>query len=583
MRKSQTTKRKELKRNLKLVLKYAKKNKGKLYLYCIFNIILTIIGAITPLISAKQLLKLTNGLLDQLLQFSLLILIIEIIRNICYFIAGINAQIFSRETLKLIQIDMAREMLKMKTSDIDKKSSGVFIDRISQDTSKISDVFLRLNISITSVITNFGILFAIFVINKWIFLYYVVSLTIIFYLEKIRAKKWNEEDKVYRKNSEETTSIIGELVRGVRDIKVLNASKSFLNIVSRKINKVNQERYNMSAIIRKYDLFTGSIKELIDFLLIVLGIYLINIKNITIANFLIIYMYKGKVLTLLDSFTFLLETYKDFSLSANRVFEIIDSDTFKKETFGSKHINNIKGNIEFRNVFFSYDGKQEVLKNLSFKIKENETVSFVGASGAGKSTILSLISKLYDINSGEILIDGINIDELDEDSIRGNISIITQNPYIFNMTIKENLTSVKDNLSDEEIVKACKLACLHDYIMSLPDGYDTIVGEGGLVLSGGQKQRLAIARALVQNTKIILFDEATSALDNETQKNIQDAINNMKNKYTILIVAHRLSTVINSDRILLVEDGKISAEGTHKELLEQSPTYNKLYKLELEK
>ena len=194
-----------------------------------------------------------------------------------------------------------------------------------------------------------------------------------------------------------------------------------------------------------------------------------------------------------------------------------------------------------------------------------------------------MISKLYDINSGEILIDGINIDELDEDSIRGNISIITQNPYIFNMTIKENLTSVKDNLSDEEIVKACKLACLHDYIMSLPDGYDTIVGEGGLVLSGGQKQRLAIARALVQNTKIILFDEATSALDNETQKNIQDAINNMKNKYTILIVAHRLSTVINSDRILLVEDGKISAEGTHKELLEQSPTYNKLYKLELEK
>lgn len=415
------------------------------------------------------------------------------------------------------------------------------------------------------------------------FIYYVIIIILVFILEIDKARRWNEYDRLYRKTAEETTGIIGELVRGIRDIKVLNASKSFLGIVENKINEVNQERYNMSKTTLKYDLIIGGVKNITEFLTLLLGIFLINIKNISIANFLVIFTYRGKILNLMSYFSFMLEDLKDFTLSATRVFEIIDSNKFKKERFGTKHINKIKGYIEFRNVNFSYDNNRKVLKDISFKVNENEIVSFVGASGAGKSTIFSLLAKMYNINSGSILIDGININELDEDSIRGNLSIITQDPYIFNMSIKENLTSVKENLTDEEIVKACKLACLHDYIMSLPEGYNTIVGEGGLTLSGGQKQRLAIARALVQNTKIILFDEATSSLDNETQKSIQEAINNMKNKYTILIIAHRLSTVINSDRILLVEEGKISIEGTHKELLEKSKTYNKLYKLELEK
>lgn len=415
------------------------------------------------------------------------------------------------------------------------------------------------------------------------FIYYVIIIILVFILEIDKARRWNEYDRLYRKTAEETTGIIGELVRGIRDIKVLNASKSFLGIVENKINEVNQERYNMSKTTLKYDLIIGGVKNITEFLTLLLGIFLINIKNISIANFLVIFTYRGKILNLMSYFSFMLEDLKDFTLSATRVFEIIDSNKFKKERFGTKHINKIKGYIEFRNVNFSYDNNRKVLKDISFKVNENEIVSFVGASGAGKSTIFSLLAKMYNINSGSILIDGININELDEDSIRGNLSIITQDPYIFNMSIKENLTSVKENLTDEEIVKACKLACLHDYIMSLPEGYNTIVGEGGLTLSGGQKQRLAIARALAQNTKIILFDEATSSLDNETQKSIQEAINNMKNKYTILIIAHRLSTVINSDRILLVEEGKISIEGTHKELLEKSKTYNKLYKLELEK
>ena len=174
-----------------------------------------------------------------------------------------------------------------------------------------------------------------------------------------------------------------------------------------------------------------------------------------------------------------------------------------------------------------------------------------------------------------------DIKELDEDSIRGNITIISQNPYIFNMSIKDNLKLVQSNVTDSEIVNACKLACLDEFIETLPNKYDTVVGEGGISLSGGQKQRLAIARALIQKTEIILFDEATSALDNETQSKIQDAIDNMKNEYTILMIAHRLSTIKNADRIFYIENGRVLAEGSHEELLKSCIEYKKLYHSEI--
>ena len=195
--------------------------------------------------------------------------------------------------------------------------------------------------------------------------------------------------------------------------------------------------------------------------------------------------------------------------------------------------------------------------------------------------MFNLLCKMYDTKSGFISIDGIDIKELDEESIRGNITIISQNPYIFNLSIKDNLKLVKNNITDEEIVNACRLACLDEFINSLPQKYDTLVGEGGVNLSGGQRQRLAIARALVQKTKIILFDEATSALDNETQSKIQKAIDNLKDKYTIVIIAHRLSTIVNCDEIMILQNGQIIDSGTHKELLKSNKEYKRLCETEI--
>ena len=276
----------------------------------------------------------------------------------------------------------------------------------------------------------------------------------------------------------------------------------------------------------------------------------------------------------------LLSELKAFNLSCSRVFSLLDDKEFQKEKFGIKHLDKVNGDFEFKNVTFGYD-ERRILNDLSFKVNANETVGFVGKSGVGKTTIFNLLCKMYDVQKGDILIDGISIKELDEESIRGNITIISQNPYIFNMSIRDNLRLVKNDITEEEMMKACKMACLDEYIETLPDGYDTVVGEGGVTLSGGQRQRLAIARAFIQKTEIILFDEATSALDNDTQGKIQQAIDNLKSEYTILIIAHRFSTIINCDRIYFMEDGKIVDSGTHVELLKRCKSYKNLYESEI--
>ncbi|HIS17575.1 MAG TPA: ABC transporter ATP-binding protein, partial [Candidatus Coprovivens excrementavium] len=305
--------------NLKKTFYYAKKQKKEFIIYFIANILLAFLGAIVPLLSANQLLKLTDGLLADLLIVSITILIVEISVNFCRFFARKYAQIFTREILKHIQIDIAGELLKVETSDLDKKSSGVFIDRLVRDTGRIADIFLNLNLSLTDLVTNIGILFAIFVTNKILFIYYVLGMLIIFYLERRRIKKYNVLDKHYRKSAEATTGLIGELVRGIRDIKVLNAGDSFMRRISQKITDINQERYEMSNVLRTYRLFTGSVHDILDFLYIVLAIFLISNNFIEISNVVIIYMYKGRVFNLLTIMSQVMEWFKDFNLSASRV------------------------------------------------------------------------------------------------------------------------------------------------------------------------------------------------------------------------------------------------------------------------
>ncbi len=565
---------------LKKTYFYAKERKKNLIYFLIGCIMSCAISAISPLLWAQQLLCLTNVDLNGLFNFALMIFLVEITRNVVHYVNNRNVQLFFHSARSNIQLTLAGEVLKTKMHDLNQKSSGVFIQRITDDCRSLAEVFGDMVDYFTYILTNIGILVSIFFINKYIFLFYICFLIILSLLQKKKVTAWKENDKKRREVSEKTTGFVGELVRGCKDIKVLNAEDSMLNQAETLMTNLNKSNWHLFRVDRIYRIIIGNIRDILDFSFIILSIFLIKNNSLSIAAALIIFSYKNNILSLTNNIEQIQQIMKKFTLSAERVFEIIDGINIEKESFGDKKIKKVNGDFEFRDVNFSYEENIPILKNLNFKVNANETVSFVGKSGSGKTTVFNLLARLYDPTSGEILLDGVNIKELDKDSLRGNISIISQNPYIFNMSIRDNLRLVKDGLTDKEMINSCKMACLHDYIMSLPEGYDTIVGEGGVSLSGGQRQRLAIARALVQKTEIILFDEATSALDNETQKEIQDAIDNMQGEYTILIIAHRLSTVINSDRLIFIEDGKVIAEGTHEELLKTNKEYQNLYKLE---
>lgn len=569
-------------KNLKKVYKkYGKEYKTSLIKIFIFSLFGIFTNIVIPLLSAKFIINFTDSKFEQAIYMSLVILAVYAIEIIKILLIRKNNQIFRRGTVRNIQMSLGREILTLEQETLDSNSSGTFIQRLTNDTEKMSRIFTNGMVIIIKFLSSIGSFIAILIIDYHMFLYYLMSSLILSILNYIKNEKVGEKDKEFRKESDKVAGLTGELVRGARDIKMLYAKESFMKNLDEKIVIQNEKNFEMRNIDMNYNLFIGYIKIILEFITVLLLILLIKNNILSVAVAIALYNYRNTVLTnFMDIVSELLEECKNFNISSERVFSIVNDKEFKKEKFGKEKLENVEGNFEFKNVSFGYN-ENLVLKNLNLKIESGNTTGIVGRSGSGKTTIFNLLCKLYSINSGAIYIDGKNINILDEKSIRGNITIINQNPYIFNMSIKDNLKLVKNNVTDEEIIEACKLACLDDYIETLPDKYDTIVGEGGVNLSGGQRQRLAIARALIQNTKIILFDEATSALDNETQSKIQKAIDNLKGNYTIIIIAHRLSTIVNCNRIFILEDGKISASGTHQELLKNNKYYRQLCETEL--
>jgi subfamily B ATP-binding cassette protein MsbA len=266
--------------------------------------------------------------------------------------------------------------------------------------------------------------------------------------------------------------------------------------------------------------------------------------------------------------------------AAERVFEIMDMQPDVKEKPSAKELPVIEGNLEFKNVVFEYKEGERALSDISFTAKAGQMIALVGPSGAGKSTIASLVPRFYNVTSGEILIDGTDITDVTLKSLREQIGLVPQETVLFNGTIYDNILYGRLDATREEIIAAAKSANAHDFIMSMPSGYDTIIGERGSSLSGGQRQRVAIARAILKNPRILILDEATSALDTESEKIVQSALDKLMVGRTSLVIAHRLSTILSADCILVLDKGKIAERGTHEELLRLNGLYSSLYKIQ---
>ena len=573
---------KEFIKNMKFVWKYAKSEKKKIIVYFFLSVFGICFSILFPFMSAKQIVLLTNESIKQFIYMSVIVFICILLEDtLDYFKSKLYQKIF-RQIYINIQSDLGAEILKLSNQTLEENGSGIFIQRLIGDTKNISTIFTDLNRYINGIIANIGILITYFVLSKIVFIFVLFAFSIRMIIEVLRINIYNKNNANYKKSNDAMTSFTGEIVRGAEDIKMLNGEKSFLDELRTRFENLNSEKYNMENINLTYLVIRWYWAAISLFVIsFIIGISVLN-GSLAVATGIVLFNFGNRYNSLVQNITGFHELIKKFNLSATRIFDIFEDEKYVKETFGDKHLDKVDGNFEFKNVSFKYK-ENKVLNHLNFKVKANETVAFVGKSGAGKTTIFNLLCKMYDNYDGKITIDGVDIKELDKDSIRGNITIVSQNPYIFNMSIRDNLKLVKKDLTEEEMIEACHLAALDDFIESLPLKYDTIVGEGGITLSGGQKQRLAIARAFVQKTEIILFDEATSALDNETQAKIQQAIDNLQQEYTILIIAHRLSTVKNADRILMIEDGRIIAEGKHNELIKNCKSYKELYETEIVK
>ena len=542
----------------------------------VLYLILGGIGIIVPIIQGNLTTSIAELKVNSVIKVSIIFLIVVTLDNIVSHIALMFwIHRIRPKILHNIRKDIIEIFMKLRLSNFKKFDSGIFLERLKNDPQVISGVINTSQKHLVQCFAKLGALFYVFYVNWILGIIYLIGIMIVTIIDNNIQEVSKIKNKISKIANESLSSFLIETVRGIADIKLLS-----LNIFSDIIVKFNHSD-NLSIDKDLYDSRTYRLKNMILFIVSILalmvGVHLTG-PHLNATNLIACFIYSTRILSLMENLSSLRSSLKEYELAVERIIEFENDDIYPKDVFGKKHLSHIKGDINFDNITFSYDSdKNKILDKFNLNIKHKTTVALIGHSGSGKSTILNLLTKSYLPENGIITIDNVDIKDLDEATFKDAISIVSQSPYIFNMSIKDNLLLVNPDANSDEIDKVCKQACLYDYINSLPDKYDTVIGESGVNLSGGQKQRLAIARALLKNSPILLFDEATSALDNQTQSEIKATLDNLKNEYTIIIVAHRLSTIQDCDTIHVIEDGKVISSGKHKKLLESSETYRNLY------
>lgn len=569
--------------NFKILWHYLKDEKLKLVTYLLLVILTYVPSLLSALLWGIALEHLTNMNLKMFLFY---LILWESIYIIFYSLLSIPRDLlynyletkFSKGTLK----DLYHKITELPAKAYEEMGVGEFINRIVTDPDRVMELLARLiKMSCRAIVVI--IVFIVSITTSIILGMEILIFAIIMGIisKKFFPKIKQTQEKI-KKESDSYVKSATENLTGIREIKALGIKKNIENRMYKKFDNLFIEQKKIKTYETLYYNINSFIYFILQFIILFTSGYLFIKGKISFSLFIVIESYIWRIDDVVESISDFGINYNKVTVSLKRIDEIVNNKLYKDEKFGNKKLKNTQGIIEFKNVKFKYnEDEQLTLKGLNLKLEPNKKIAIIGRSGNGKSTIFNLLLRYFDTTEGEILIDGINIKDLTEESLRNNISIIRQTPFLFNISILENFKIVKPDATLENIREVCKKAYIDDYIMNLPDKYDTIIGEGGVNLSGGQKQRIAIARTLLLNTKIILFDEATSALDNESQEYIKMTIDNLIKEHTIIIVAHRLSTIIDSDIIHIIDKGKLEESGTHKELLEKSKIYKSLYNTEM--
>ena len=573
-----------MKKNLKEfipLIKLVKEDLKKIILASIVIFISGITDIFTGYLNGKVVESITNLDINKALIFLGVYFVLEITMD-GIILHKANSVLYKEESklTRKLGFNTYKKALNLPAEAYEKLSSGEVINRITNDADTLSFTFGRILKMVSSLIASSIVLIYIFINSYIIGLEIILIMLILFLILKKYNPLLKNIHKERKGKQDEFTSLTNESIRGIREIKTLGVKNNLItNMIEliKDIYKKSEEEIDMQ---KSFNIKTSFLKSVLECMVFATCVILLYYHKISLTFFIAMTYYIYRYTWLLEDINDLTQNYQKLSVSISRVNDILENRLYEDEKFGNKTLNNIKGTIEFKNVYFSYPDEDNILKDFNLKLEPHQKIAIVGSSGQGKSTLFNLITRIFDPNKGEIDIDGINIKDLTEEDLRKNISIIRQEPFVFNRTIKENFKIINNKITLSKIRECTKLAYLDDYIMSLPKKYDTVLGEGGVNLSGGQKQRLSIARTLSKGSKIILFDEATSALDNKSQEYIKKTIDNLVKDHTIVIVAHRLSTIIDADIIFVVDDGKVVSSGTHNELLKTSDIYRNLYETE---
>lgn len=570
---------------IKRFIKYYKPHRKLLFVDLLFACLISIIDLVFPMVTKNVLKECETNqnlqFLSTILIIGLVLLIFYIIRFILSYFIGYYGHVMGIRLETDMRSDLFKKYQELDYQYFDDKKTGELMSNLTthlHDVSEMShhapeDIF----ISVIMLVGSFVYLF--FFANPYLTLIVFSFLSILIIYSITRRKKMMKAFRNARNAQSELSSRVESSISGIRLTKAFN-NMDYEKQRFEQINTLYKDA--RSGVFKEIGLF-GSGNDffinLTNLALLVFGtIFVIKGWNVTYIDLTTYFLYINFLIKPISRLTNSMEQIQQGFSGIEKFYNIMDEEIKIKNDYGIIK-NNFEGDIEFKDVCFSYSHKKEkdVLTNFNLHIETGEKIALVGETGVGKTTISKLIPRFYDVDEGEILVDGINVKDYNLDNLRNAIGHVEQDVFVFYGTIKENILFGKPQATMDEIISAAKKAQIHDFIMTLPKGYDTLTGERGVKLSGGQKQRIAIARLFLKNPKIVILDEATSSLDNITEKQIQQSFDELSQGKTTIIIAHRLSTIKNADEIIVISKEGIIERGKHDELITKNGYYAKLY------